>query len=202
MRLLGLLHHHPRHRARQLRWVLPVVGLLLAATLAAFVVQYYVSDQAISGQFFRAHETIRHTGQLLERGTLIGAGFLIVLALGVAVWAFRFTHRIVRPVHTIHRALDALVAGDLGVRVELHRSDEFGEVSDALNRLVEEFATTLAKVHGLVDRLATLTQREAGTLQAPANAAQLRALVGELDQTMDFFHLEPRRVIREGDEQF
>ena len=31
MGLLGLFHHHPRHRARQMRWVLPVVALALLA---------------------------------------------------------------------------------------------------------------------------------------------------------------------------
>jgi len=44
-------------------------------------------------------------------------------------WAFRLTHRIVRPVHTLHRALDALVAGELGVRVALQRGMSFREVA-------------------------------------------------------------------------
>jgi len=92
----------------------------------------------------------------------------------------------VRPVHTMHRALDALVAGDLGVRVELHRQDEFHEVGEALNRLVDEFAATLGKVHAQVDRIVA--------------GEQDRALVEDLDRTMEFFRLEPRRTIREDDD--
>src|SRR5262245_31754602 len=134
MRRLGLMHHHPRHRARQLRWVLPVVVLLLVGTLATLAIEYYVSDQAVGTEFFRAHKTISHTGELLRRGTLIGGLSLLCVVLVLAAWAFRFTHRIVRPVHTLHRALDALVAGELGVRVDLHRGDEFHEVGEALNR--------------------------------------------------------------------
>jgi methyl-accepting chemotaxis protein len=199
MRLLGLLHHHPVHRARQLRWVLPAAALLLAATLTAFVVQYHVSNQAVGAEFFRAHKTIGHTGELLERGTLIGGAVITLLVLAIAVWALRFTHRIVRPVHTVHRALEALVAGDLGVRVELHRADEFREVGDSLNRLVDIFATTLATVHALVDRIAALTSVETGKPQDQATALQLQALITELDRTMEFFRLEPRRTIREDD---
>src|SRR5262249_57841147 len=89
---------------------------------------------------------------------------LTVVVVATALLALRFTHRIVRPVHTIHRALDALAGGELGVRVELARTDEFREVGDALNRLVERFAETLARVHDTVDRLdgiATTTAREA-----------------------------------------
>src|SRR5881398_689057 len=147
MGFLGLLHYHPGHRARQLRWVVPLVAFLLVAVLTTLAVQYHVSNQAIGAEFFRAHKTISHTGELLRRGTLIGSGVLLVLVLAVMAWAFRLTHRIVRPVHTLHRALDALVAGELGVRVELHRQDEFREVGEVLNRLVEELATTLGKAH-------------------------------------------------------
>ena len=200
MRLLGLMHHHPRHRARQLRWVVPAVTLLLVAALAALVVQYRVSDQAVGTEFFRAHKTISHTGELLERGTLIGGAVLTLLVFAIAVWWLRFTHRIVRPVHTVHRALDALAAGELGVRVELHQGDEFHEVAESLNRLVDEFATTLSTVHALVDRIAALTGAEAGAARDPSTGTQMRALVAELGQTMEFFRLEPRRTLRESDE--
>ncbi len=198
MTLFGLIHHHPSHRARQLRWVLPIVGVILIAALAALSLQYEVSDQAVGTEFFHAHKTIAHTGELLRRGTEIGGAALLAIVLVLAVWAFRLTHRIVRPVHTLHRALDAMVAGDLGVRVELHRDDEFREVGDALNHLVDEFATTLGRVHTLVDRIAALTADQPAAA-APAPATQVRSLVQELDQAMEFFRVDPRRVIREDD---
>src|SRR5262249_2861982 len=154
------------------------------------------SDQAIGTEFFRAHKTISHTGELLHRGTVIASLVLLLLVLALMLWAFRLTHRIVRPLHTLHRTLDALVAGDLGVRVELHRDDEFHELAVALNRLVDEFATTLAKVHGLVDRIAAQTAPGAGTPGARPTAPELPGLVRELDETMEFFRLEPRRTIR------
>ena len=199
MAFFGLLHHHPGHRARQLRWVLPLVALVLVAVLATLAVQYQVSNQSVGREFFRAHKTITHTGELLQRGMAIGSAVLTILVLAVALWAFRLTHRIVRPVHTLHRALDALVAGDLGVRVELHRQDEFREVGEVLNRLIEEFATTLGRAHALVDRIAALTAAAAQGAHDQATEAQLRALVEELDQTMEFFRLEPPRTLREDD---
>jgi hypothetical protein len=48
-------------------------------------------------------------------------------------------------------------------------------------------------VHALVDRTAALARGP----HDPAREAQLRALVGELDQTMEFFRLEPRRRLGE-----
>src|SRR2546426_11035684 len=74
MGFLGLLHHHPRHRARQLRWVVPLAALLLVAVLATLAVQYEVSNREIGAEFFRAHKTISHTGELLRRGTGVAGG--------------------------------------------------------------------------------------------------------------------------------
>jgi methyl-accepting chemotaxis protein len=193
MSLSGFIHHDPTHQRRQLRWVLPPAALLLATVLATLAVQYRISNQAVGTEFFRAHKSITHTGELLRRGSLIGDTVLVGFVVVMAGWMLRVTHRIVRPVHTMHRALDALATGDLGVRVELHCNDEFQEVGEALNKLVDEFSTTLAVVHTGVDRLAALV-----VARPPHDAtvdAQIGALVAGIDRTLDFFRLEPRRTI-------
>lgn len=194
-----LLHHHAADRGRQLRWVLPLTALLLGAALTVLVVAYRLSDRAVATEFFRAHKTISHTGELLERGLLAGGAVLVLAVVAIGLWALRLTHGIVAPVHTLHRALEALADGDLGVRIELRRGGEFQEIGASLNRLVEEFSKTLARVHGLSDRIesaAGVAAEEAGDDSAEW---RLYHLAAELDQTLEFFRLEPRRTIREDD---
>src|SRR5256886_17271979 len=98
MAFFGLLHHHPGHRARQLRWVLPLVALVLVAVLATLAVQYQVSNQSAGREFFRAHKTITPTGELLQRGMVIGTAGLTILVLAGALWGVRATNRTARPV--------------------------------------------------------------------------------------------------------
>ncbi len=188
-----MLHPHPIHRARQLRWVIPLAALLAAAVLLTLAVQYRVSGHDVEAEFFRAHKTIANTSQLLWRGLWIGAGVLLLAVLGIAAWALHVTHRIVRPVHALHVALDRLAAGDLGARVELAGSDEFHEVAAAANRLADELGATLARVHALADRIRELSER---LEREPADAEARRTLValaGELDQALEFFRLAPPR---------
>jgi methyl-accepting chemotaxis protein len=192
-----MLHEHPAHRSRQLRWVLPLLALLLGAVLLTLAVQYFVSGREVETEFFRAHKTISNTSQLLWRGLWMGGGVLVLAVLGIAAWALRSTHRIVGPVHTLHRALVELAAGDLGVRVELRGSDEFHEVAGSANRLVTEFADTLGKVHALVDRIRELSETVARDPHDDAAREQLRQLAGELDGTVEFFRLAPVRTIRD-----
>jgi len=194
-----LFHHHAPDRSRQLRWVAPIVGLLLMAVLATLAAQYRLNDQAVGTEFFRAHKTIAHTGELLQRGLFVGVGVLVLCVVAIGIWALRLTHSIVAPVHTLRRALDAMMTGDLGVRVALRAGDEFQEVAASLNRLAEEFAATLSRVHTLADTIdakAAEVAREAGDASAER---QLHALVKELDKTLDFFRLQPRRTIAEDD---
>ncbi len=191
------LHAHPVHRARQLRWVLPFVAALLVIAALVLAVQYRVSDQRVGDEFFRAHKTIAHTGELLRTGTHVGGAVLLVAVIVLGLLALRVTHRVVRPVHTLHRALDALAEGDLGVRLVLHRADEFQELARSLDRLVGEFASTLRRAHALADELVALSDRTAAEPGDEPARARLRACARELDACLEFFRLEPLREIRD-----
>jgi methyl-accepting chemotaxis protein len=195
--LLSLLHYHPAHRARQIRWVLPTVGLLLLAVLVTMGVLYQVGNQDVGTEFFRAHKTISHTGQLLQRGLVVSVVVLTALLLGIGIWALSVMHKIVRPVHTLHQVLDDLAAGDLGVRLALHRRDEFQEVGISLNHLINQFSGTLAEVHRLVDQVEALAAEVAEEAHDRSKEAELHRLARQLNATMEYFQLEPVREISE-----
>jgi methyl-accepting chemotaxis protein len=174
-----LLHPRPIPRARQWRWVLSIVTLVLATVVIVLGVVYQIADTQVSNEFFRAHKTIHPTGELLRSGILVG-GAVLLLAVGFLGWrSLHVSSHIVRPIHLLHEALDGMAQGDLGVRVVLHRHDEFQDVADSLNKLVDEFSTTLQTVHSLVDQI--------DALAGQSGNAELQQLASELDRTMDFF---------------
>ena len=188
------LHRHPQHRSRQLRWIVPL-AVLLGATLLTLAVQYSLSGHDVQVEFFRAHKTISNTAQLLRRGMLVGSAILLLAALGIGWWVLHMTHRIVRPVHSLHRALEEITTGDLGVRVEFHATDEFQEVGDALNRLVAEFGATLHRSHELTDRIVGLAEEAVSDPHDEGTGTRLRECARELDRTMEFFRLGPLHVV-------
>ena len=170
-----LLHAHQPARRRQVRWVVPMLALLAAATLTTLAVQYRVSDQTVGTEFFRAHKTISHTGELLQRGFILGAVVLGVMLVAVGVWALRLTHRA--------ELLDEAV----------HTLAEFQELGQSVNCLVEQFGATLARVHTLADGV----RAAAANLPRDSGGQHLLELATELDRTLDFFRLTPRRIVRE-----
>ena len=88
---MTFLHHRRLHRGRQLRWVLPLAGLLFVAAAATLLVQYQLSDEAVGTEFFRAHKTIAHTGTLLWQGMLAGLAVLALAVVATALFALRYT---------------------------------------------------------------------------------------------------------------
>ncbi|HEV7717472.1 MAG TPA: methyl-accepting chemotaxis protein [Arsenicitalea sp.] len=63
-------------------------------------------------------------------------------------------HKVVK---ALLAGLEALAAGNLGVRIETQFSGEFQGVRDAFNRTVETFSTIIAQVHGASGRLRSAT---------------------------------------------
>jgi methyl-accepting chemotaxis protein len=184
---ISLLHADPTHRRRQLRWVLLTtlgVAGVVAVCMCCF---YYDADQQVSNEFWRAHKQISHTGQMLKHGLEMSVVLLVALSAGLAVWRFRETHRIVRAVHTIHLALQDMVAGNVGVRVQLRETDEFHEVAETLNRLVGEFRDVLTRLHPAVDDM--VKAAEAGDIE------RVRVLAHDIDEAMDFFQVDAEKVI-------
>ncbi|MHB2016017.1 MAG: HAMP domain-containing protein [Candidatus Xenobia bacterium] len=148
-----LLHPHPGPRSRQLRWVLPSAVLTVGAVAVVLAIVYVECDHSVQAEFFRAHKTIAHTGQMMLHGLLLGSAALMAFVLGIVLRNLLQAHRIVRPVHTLHEGLDALANGNLGVRVRLHESDEFQEVARSFNRLAEKLAGTLGRAQALAARI-------------------------------------------------
>lgn len=177
------LHPVDRHRARQLRWVFSSVGLVFIAAVLAWLIFYWRADQSIESYTWSAHRKITHTGQMVTQATWIGIGVLALLSVAIAIWRFRVTNRIVRPVHALHLALDALAAGNLAVRIELKETDEFHEVAESLNKLATHLDETVRAVRDRADAL----------LLADPDNAGLRAITA----TLASYRHAPAQVIRE-----
>ncbi len=113
----------------------------------------------LAGEDFLLHEEI--TGSpwiLVERmpeemvfGTMtrvknvtLGVTLLCaVVAIGAFAWMAR---NVLRRVMRIKEKMEEVIAGDLTVRVEVGRDDEFGKIESAFNSMVEEIGRLIEKV--------------------------------------------------------
>jgi len=75
-----------------------------------------------------------------------GAGLVLLVTLAGLVLAALLTSRLTRSLRALSTAAEAVSAGELGRRVEVHGRDEVGRVADAFNTMTENLDRTMREL--------------------------------------------------------
>ena len=77
------------------------------------------------------YKDLYHFGIILILATLM-------IILIIAAWGLLITHRAADSVYHIKRVIEEIKAGNTQERIRLRKKDEFHEVADAFNQLLDE----------------------------------------------------------------
>jgi len=107
---------------------------------------------------------------------LVGAGTVSVLLL-----YFLFIYFFRKPVKDIVQTMGQAQGGDLSVRAPVHRDDEFGEIANGFNQMMDDIAARSREREDLLDQIGSLNN----DLVRKVNLAttELRAANGNLMRT-------------------
>ena len=93
-----------------------------------FILKYSSLSQELIDQ--------RHRDLLVFGMALGGASLLITFV--IAAWALVITHRAAGAVYHVRKVIEEVRAGNPAARVHLRQKDEFKELADSLNRMLDE----------------------------------------------------------------
>ena len=177
---------HLVNRDLRLRLVLDDMIFALVAALAAVGILYWLSNREIGDSLYSAHLSIKQTRELLTNGAKIAGlvTFLAVLLFGL--WSLVDAHRIAGPVHRLRRLLAEVAGGNLTHEIQFRRRDEFQDIAQAADSLVDTYADRLAQIQRQFDALAAALDAE------PVDAAALQAIRGravELKSQLAYFRV-------------
>lgn len=120
-------------------FIIILAGFLCAA-LNGYLYYAYVVD---SYDFILRHSTLSQ--ELIDQryrdlsifGLSLGAATLVVILI-VAVWALFITHRAAGSVYHMKRVFEEIRSGNVGQRIRLREKDEFQDVAQAFNAMMDE----------------------------------------------------------------
>jgi len=172
----------------RLRLVLDDALFGLVAALAAIGILYFLSNREIGDNLYSAHLSIKETRELLNNGVKVAGVVTFFAVLLFGLWSLIDAHRIAGPMHRLHRILNEIADGNLNHEIRFRQRDEFQELAQATDRLVDIYSERLARI-----------RQEAGVLQQalaqdnlnPAQIADLRRRGEELVRQLDYFQLPP-----------
>jgi len=153
---------------------------------AVFKAYIAALDQLLDYQTREAHALAEESANEFSTGRvlLIGLG-VVALAIG-AVLAAALTRSIVRPLKEAANLTERVAQGDLTVAIDHSRSDEIGQLFDALSHMTERLAVTVGRVrddavaidtasreiaHGNMD-LSRRTEHQASSLEETASSME------------------------------
>ncbi|MCU0704225.1 MAG: ATP-binding protein [Fimbriiglobus sp.] len=101
---------------------------------------------------------VRMSSAAIDEGIDTNRAWLIAFAVGTTILILAGTYLIIRyvvvkPVKVLKGTADAIAAGDLGVRSDLHTGDEFEDLSRAFNRMLANLIRTQEHNRGLIGEL-------------------------------------------------
>jgi nitrogen fixation/metabolism regulation signal transduction histidine kinase len=113
---------------------------LACAALNAYLYYSYVVE---SYDFILRHSSLSQElidnryRDLFQFGVALGIATLLIIVL-IAIWALFMTHRAAGAVYHIKRVIEEIKSGNTGARVHLRAKDEFQDVAEAFNGMMDE----------------------------------------------------------------
>ena len=136
---------------------------------------------------------------LLAERTLLAS--VIVALLAAIVSGALLLRAMTRPVGAIVRALRSLGAGDLTVRLDLKRRDEFDAIEQGFNGMAEELGTLVGQAQRSAVQMATsLTEISASSKQQQSTASETAATAKEIGATSREIAATSRELVNTMDE--
>lgn len=141
-----------------------------------------------------AAKQIHSTVRSLETGLLLTV-LLSILAAALCGWLL--LRSITRPVDRIVSTLKELEGGDLSVKLNLHRRDEFNAIETGFNSMVAELKTLVGSTQrSAVQMTTSITEVAATSRQQQATATETAATTTEIGATSREIAATSRDLVR------
>ncbi|MBV6287198.1 methyl-accepting chemotaxis protein [Pseudomonas aegrilactucae] len=122
---------------------------------------------------------------------------LVLAIVAAGICGLMLMRAITAPMHLIVRALDKLRGGDLSVRLNLDRNDEFGAVQTGFNDMMGELTTLVSQAQrSSVQVTTSVTEIAATSKQQQATATETAATTTEIGATSREIAATSRDLVR------
>jgi len=129
------------------------------------------------------------------KGSMIVSLILAIIAAGIC--GLLLMRAITTPMQSIVHALDKLRSGDLSMRLDLDRKDEFGAIETGFNEMAESLASLVAQAQrSSVQVTTSVTEIAATSKQQQATATETAATTTEIGATSREIAATSRDLVR------
>lgn len=182
-------HTYLINRVFQIRFILKIIAMTLAATAFAGLGFYLLADSQLDSSFFSAHRDIQNARELLVPAVALAAlvTFAVVAVLSVFI-TVRETHRLAGPLFRFEKNIRSMAEGRLETLTTLRKGDELRGLATALNQLSAALQDASRQTQASVSSLrSTIEEMKGRGVLAPDAAQALEQRIAEVESSSRFF---------------
>ncbi len=135
----------------QLRLLFKIMFIALLAAGINSIFFYFFSNQEIGQSLRQFHINAKTFVDFLIPGILIAFTISIVITFIISIFS---PHRIAGPIYRIEKIVrEEIGEGNLNTTFRLRKGDEFEDLANALNRMVDKLKMKIEHIRNLTDEL-------------------------------------------------
>ncbi|MBN1595894.1 HAMP domain-containing protein [candidate division FCPU426 bacterium] len=184
----------------QIRYIIRILfGIIVMALIVAFTV-YYTTWVRIMDAFYNVPQIASQFAPLFHSMNQQLVLVLILFLVVFAVVSIFVSHSIAGPMYRFEKTLQAIQEGDLTLNIGLRKSDEFRNLAECVNNMINTLRISMSKNKRLTEEINEVCKK-IQTVQPPAKSSQVRGwaqdvenlkqLVQELQEENRRFKLDP-----------
>ena len=182
-----------------LKAYIPVLLVIILGTLALIIslimvdkkLDYSSIEAFINGFVMEWFKKLQNEGGFYGHYKVYiysGAIILAFIMFGYVAWVFLFfSHRIVGPLFRMQKTFEDVLSGNLALRIKFRDKDEFQDMANKFNTMIEAFGDKVSKSKQLIEEM----KKELKSIKSKNNhIVALEKTLNELDKIINHFHFE------------
>lgn len=136
----------------QTRFIVKFFLILVAGGILTVALTFLNNQDTLTAVYANSKLTIQNTS-LAIMPSVVFTTILTTLALGlvVVVVTLLVSHKIAGPMFRFEKDINRIAGGDLKSRIRIRKGDQFQELAESLNRMVESLSDRMAAVKDASD---------------------------------------------------
>ncbi|MBU0996146.1 MAG: methyl-accepting chemotaxis protein [Proteobacteria bacterium] len=153
-RIEGKRSHYFIKKKFQTKFILRVILLVLIGMIVSSGLLFLFSQDTLTSSYQGSRLIIRNTGvSLLPKLALTTLITFFLIGIATMVVILFISHKIVGPLYRFETELKHIGEGDLTRRIYLRKEDQFTEIKEAMNSMIENLNSKVTEIKNQVEQM-------------------------------------------------
>lgn len=143
----------------QFRYVFIILFLTFAGIFTISFITFYVIWSNVINEFFFIPEAAKKLGDIYIKTTELLIIPLLIIGFIFSIIGILYSHKIAGPLYRVQKICEEISKGNLNLNVKFRKGDEFHEVADSLNKVIQGLKNMVREDKEIIEKLFLLTEK-------------------------------------------